>query len=689
MKFGKHIFTAAAALMLSLCFIFFAACGNRGTGNENGDEDESGNGDTTLVYGDAALTVDSESLYTDGVHEINISARSGEYLVQNGQTDYVIVYPQNATSRENTAVSELQTYFAAATGITLRAVSDAAVSWSETAEYISVGATSLVEAAGVTVDEEVLGQSGVRVVTEGNSIFLTGAYDYGTLYAVYSFLGYVFDWEVYSDDVITYNTEVTEVPLMNYDVTDVPDFEFNVASHQYIRSDEDLRNRFRMIQLQDQAFGYTDNIYHNSLEWLPYDTYSSQYPKWYSTYTGSNRNLCYYAQGDTQQYAAMVETVAELMQERIQEYPGKIYISFGIQDTQTLCNCDYCQKMSEYYNGSEAAGVILFLNDVYELLAEWFAGEGAEYYCGQKILFFAYHATNQPPVEYNEETGEYEALEIVDSEGEPTGEVFSCENIVPWFAETNGDYTYSLLENESVNGDIAENLKGWSAISDEILFWTYGTNFTEYLTPYYSFEGFQETYQFAADEGVRTLYAQHQTNNANSTGWERLKGYLNYKLGWNVNYNVNELIDRFFENYFGPAADEMLDMFGEYLVIGHLQRENGYAVRRSIFHNPLQAVYWPRNSLADWMENIDAALEAIAPIEETDGDLYQTYYTNIVTERVWVYYLMLNIYSSTLSTQTISEYRQQIRTDCTLAGIDQYKETDGEISSLWSQWGLT
>lgn len=681
-------FAAAGAAILFGVSALLGACtsgteigGDDGNGGDEGNGGDGGNTVVTpnVVYGDATIGVDTDSLYTDGVHSVSVTARTNDYLVRDGKTDYAIVYPENATDRENTAVSELQTYFQAATGITLATISDASAVYSNSARYISVGATSFVEAAGIAVDADVLGQSGARVVTKDYTIFLTGAYDYGTLYAVYEFLGYVFDWEVYSDTVITYNENVTEVPLMDFDVTEVPDFEFNAVGSLYIRNDEDLMNRFRMIKLQDQAFGYGDNIYHNSLEWLPTATYKSAHPKWYSSY---GNNLCYYAQGDEEEYEALVAEVASLMKERIKANPGKIYISFGIQDTQTLCNCIHCQEMRAKYNDSDAAGVILMLNDVYSILQEWFDGDGAQYYCGQKILFFAYHATNTPPVSLNAETGEYESL-LIDPD-DPEAGTFSCENIVPWFAETNGDYLYSLLENESINGSIAENLKGWGAISDEILFWTYGTNFSYYLTPYYSFEGFQKTYQFAADEGVRTLYAQHQTTNANSTGWERLKGYLNYKLAWNVNYNVNELIERFFENYFGPAAEEMLDLFNEYRVVGHTQMENGYAVRRSIFANPLQASYWPRNSLVDWMGNIDAALEAIADVSD---DLYDVYYSNIATERIWVLYLMVNIYSSSLSTDTVTQYRTQIKEDCTLAGID-YVSEQVAISTLWSQWGL-
>ena len=231
-------------------------------------------------------------------------------------------------------------------------------------------------------------------------------------------------------------------------------------------------------------------------------------------------------------------------------------------------------------------------------------------------------------------------------------------------------------------------MEGWGALADEILFWTYGTNFTYYLAPYNSFDGFAETYRFAAQNQIKALYAQHQSNNDMSTGWERLKAYLNYKLGWDVNADVGALTDRFFKAYFGPAAGEMQDVFNEYRALAQKQIELGYAGSRSEFHNALQAKYWPRNLLLDWTENFDRAMAAIEPLKETDSTLYDAYYYNIALERVSPYYLIVMLYESTFSTQTVSAFKQQVKADCEHTGISLYAERNGELSRLWSSWGI-
>ena len=71
--------------------------------------------------------------------------------------------------------------------------------------------------------------------------------------------------------------------------------------------------------------------------------------------------------------------------------------------------------------------------------------------------------------------------------------------------------------------------------------------------------------------------------------------------------------------------------------------------------------------------------------------MYKVYYSNIATERVWVNYLMVNLYASSLSGDTVTEYRKEIKEDCMLAGIDRWKENGdnaGTISALCTQWGL-
>ena len=97
------------ALLLTVLIIFsFSACG------DNGDRN------------------------ADGITETDV------YLVKDGKTDYVIVYPsETKTELITTSINELKLFFEQATGITIDAKPDNAdgVVWSNTAKYISLGDT--------------------------------------------------------------------------------------------------------------------------------------------------------------------------------------------------------------------------------------------------------------------------------------------------------------------------------------------------------------------------------------------------------------------------------------------------------------------------------------------------------------------------------------------------------------------
>ena len=62
-----------------------------------------------------------------------------KYIVQNGQTDYVIVVPENTPSTIKEAASELIYFFKEATNITLEQCTDNGLAYAEENKYISLG----------------------------------------------------------------------------------------------------------------------------------------------------------------------------------------------------------------------------------------------------------------------------------------------------------------------------------------------------------------------------------------------------------------------------------------------------------------------------------------------------------------------------------------------------------------------
>ena len=108
-------------------------------------------------------------------------------LVKNGQTEYVIVEPLNATNYEAYAVKELELYFESASGADVEIVKDTSVSYDQSKKYLSVGNTTLLAASGVAISEEELGTDGYKIVRQENTVIMAGGGGYGTLYSVYEY----------------------------------------------------------------------------------------------------------------------------------------------------------------------------------------------------------------------------------------------------------------------------------------------------------------------------------------------------------------------------------------------------------------------------------------------------------------------------------------------------------------------
>lgn len=652
-------------VLLSLCF-FVTAFSGCDTGN--GSKKES----NALDY----LKTDS----VEGTHIFNIS-ETDKKIVSGGKTDYKVVFPAEPTEMEQNAVDELLYFFKEATGISIESVEDGNISYDDSSKYLSVGHTDLLKDAGITPDYSVLGESGLRIVTKGSTVFMFGAEasSRGNLYAVYEFLAQCFHYEYFSDNIIRLDKDVTELVLMDYDITDVPDYQYNIANYGFIRNNEVARRRYRMLRDDELIIPVDGVINHNSFKWLPKSEHQEKHSKWYSN---DGTQLCYTAHGIESEYKEMVRVVTEKMKTVLQDerYLDRNIITFTHEDTQTWCECETCSTMREDYNGANSASVIKFLNEIKANIDAWFETDDGKPYAREdfKIFFFGYHQTNQPPVTYDAATDTYS----------PIDNTVKCrDGVAVYFAETNGDYTQSFYEKN--NSSIASNLRGWGAVTEDIFFWIYQTNFTYYLTPYNSFNSMQDNYKYGVLHNAMLMFDQGQFNeDGKPTGWSMLKVYLTSKLAWNVNFDFNQLINNFFDAYFGPAAATMKGMFESFRVRAlYNEQYNGYQGSRSVFTNAVRDVFWPKPLLQSWLDTVEKALSEIEYLRDTDPVQYEAYRFNICLERLGPLYMMVEIYSSSLSESIVSAYKTQFFTDANMAGLI-YEGEKSNISNLYSRWGI-
>ena len=96
-------------------------------------------------------TDEPETIVND---EINYSAHD---LVLNGNTDYVIMLPDQTTEEEKIAASELSVFFFEATGIKINTITEK--DYTE-GKYISIGKTKKLQSNGIVVNTRTLTSSG-------------------------------------------------------------------------------------------------------------------------------------------------------------------------------------------------------------------------------------------------------------------------------------------------------------------------------------------------------------------------------------------------------------------------------------------------------------------------------------------------------------------------------------------------
>lgn len=661
------------SIILVFCLLatLFAGCGS----NDQTNNDNANNNNNDGNKQEQGMDYFKSENY-EGVHLFDVK-KTSDKIVSGGTTEYRIVMPKDATETEKTAVNELQYFFEEATGLVLTVQTDDIAVYDANAKYLSVGENAYSKSAGVTADYDILGEAGLRIVTVGKSVFMLGAKERGTLYAVYEFLSQCFEYEFFSDNVIRLRRNVTDLPLMSFDITDVPDYEYIMSNYGFIRYNATVRNRFRMVNDDALIIPVDGTINHNSFKWLPKSQYEKSHPKWYSD---DGKQLCYTAHGVETEFEEMVGTVTKKMKTILQDPDNadKRMITFTHEDTQTWCACKTCTELKNKYGGANSASVILFLNRVKENIDKWFEGEGSAYKRDLLILFLGYHQTNKPPSVYDAEKEAY--VPIDDS-------VKCREGVGVYFAETNGDYTQSFYERG--NSDIAANFSGWGCVSDDIFFWSYQTNFSYYLTPYNSFNSMQDIYKYGKLNHAFLLFDQGQYNEEGKpTAWGMLKVYLTSKLAWNVNADYDALIQDFFDVYFGPASDDMMQMFTSFrLRADYNQQYNGYTGSRSVFTNALQEAFWPKSLLGNWLQCCENALASIEPLKETDSVMYEAYRFNICLERLSPLYLIVELYDTAFDDAVIREYKQLFSVGAGEAGITKEGEKT-TIDSLYNRWGV-
>lgn len=599
----------------------------------------------------------------EGTH-IRTQTETGKYLVKDGATDYKLVVTASTNEYLSGAKADFLILFERATGIALEAVIDSDVpDFTEDAKYISLGNTKLVEQAGIDKEEyslEKLGQEGVRIMTVGNTIFLLGANIYGVNYSIYTLFELMFNFEMYHRDCIYIDTNVYNVPLMDYDVTEIPDVPFcdvatrsdwkgsasndvNTIDSLYYGAKAQEEVTYRGARFRDANYGYHElcigpspaegysgSVIHNILtSYLPAGLPGVE-NKWYST---SGTQACFTAHGDAESLDRFVDHCANIIIKNIPKYPTALYpeknfVTITCSDgSTTTCMCDACSKIAEANNGAYIASHVMFLNRVADKVQDWMAEqEGTDYYREDfTVMMFAYGATRQAPVYYDAETDTYT----------PTSEDMILHKGAGMFY-VGWTGLYPIYHEAS--REHREKIEGWSILTEDTHLWHWTNSGPNNAGIFYDVLGSfnNDYYEHLAYCGVDLSYQANWFSYNEGTAFMNLGNYISKKLKWNCHLDMNELVDNFYRNMYGDAADILKGLYDKLKTFWYVFQD------KLVSENLLANAYMytkerlPYDFNLMWYNEVEKAVAAVSAgdMQEEDPDGYKVLVHRIRLEAV-------------------------------------------------------
>ena len=518
-------------------------------------------------------------------------------IVENGVSDYKIVYSARANSTEIYAAQEMQLFIYKSTGVQLPIVTDV-IAGQNAQKLICIGQNSIAEKENVTADKNELKEDGFILKTQGNNLFIMGGGNRGTLYGVYDWLEKILGIRFLDSDV-THIPEHKTVEMYSMDVKEIPCFEYRgvLATSTmygadpafYARTRQNHEHILQHVVNFDEKYGGTIRWYseinptHNTLNYVSPEQYLNTNPEMFANnggiLSGGTRDICFTngltddGKLDTSMPVSTLKAAIESLKSYVRDDPD-CYHMFGHMDTGEMCNCARCAESREKYGN--AGTYFRFANALLTETQKW----ANEELGGKKIklVIFAYSASEEAPVRANAETGKYE---ILDESIRPV------ENMTVRLAPIHANRYFSMGENDSAK--YKDWLKKWAAVTDEFMVWAYTVDFHRSMWYFPTHQSIVKTLKEYKELGVKYMMLQAIWQERND--WQSvMKNYVYLKLLWNPNRDVYALIKEFCYLYYGETAGQkVLDMingYDQYFYLASLETKGKFTSNYTTFTNP-------------------------------------------------------------------------------------------------------
>lgn len=459
----------------------------------------------------------------------------GLTLAENGESAYVIVYPENAGERLLSAMDFFRRTFETISGASLPVHTDAEPA---SEHEIVIGLTTRTPEVVKNVD---LGTDGYIVKTQDSRLIIAGAEDAGTINGVYGFLEDTLGcmWLAQDADFIPTSSTVCIAPE---DKTKKPAMQWrNIYSYEVTQNGWFEKLRLNGLEYADDRSGESKdgtNRYaqwgtwcHSYLSFVPVDKYYDEHPEYFALKNG--KRVAHDDKNDLDTQLCLTnpdvyEIVRDEMKRRMDENPDKLYWDFSVMDSWSIkgCECDNCRRLDKAA-GSGMGSLLPFINKL------------AREFPDRYISTLAYYHTLKAPVGITAEP-----------------------NVVIKLCSMAGDQASSYAEGGTAGAKEFQKLvHDWQAVCSNITVWDYVVNFSNLLLPFPNFSVQQDNQRFYEENNVTGVF--HQASREESDEFADLRAYLLSHLLWDGSaLDVQELAGRYLSAFYGPAAEQLAEYMG-------------------------------------------------------------------------------------------------------------------------------
>lgn len=597
---------------------------------------------------------------------------TGKFFVYGGASDYVILMPENADYNIRIARDEIVSAVENACGYKLPVVT----ALTEGKKYISIGETPLLSENEAQVVTTPLVQTESRVVTLGDNYFVLGYDSEYTVYAAYELLERLVGFKVYAlDDIYVNKSE--NIEFMDINVSEIPDFPVRDAEYDRIYDgDERLnRRRTRLVYKADTWFCYGHTLITYIMK---KDLYLSAHPEWYTvptndTSVGGIGQLCL---SNEEMIAAFIERVKEMIMDA-DDIENKSFFHLGMEDNWSYCKCTNCTALAAANSvtgsdsGKRAANFIIFANKIAKAINEdwdWLQ----ENYPGKQIFFpmYAYMHNEYAPVK----TVDGKTVAINDN-------VKLDKNVGVLYAPVNGNFAYSLDDSRS---KIAPIVKEWQAITSNMMYYGYCAEFSACPVPINDLITMDGTMRALLEDGAY-YYQDQGATLTRTSGMEDLRYYVRSNKLWDSSRSVDDYAYEFIDYYYKPVAAKFKEYYDSFTAFQRYQVEKLGISIHILDATYVKAAYWPKAALDNFNAQIDAMLEELLPLKQTDPAAYEKYFDRINGEKIWIYYIYCDSYKTYFNSDDYSALIDFMREYCAKYGMDEYCEY-GKITVKFEAW---